>query len=251
MVVNFLVNEPVAFIPEEKALVIAELHLGLENELFKKGIVIPPQRENFQKKLERLLKLVKAETLIIIGDIKHKVPGMSLREEKELPKFLQYLKERVELILVKGNHDGKIEEIVPKNVKVYGSEGFKLKKYGFFHGHAWPKKELMKCEYLFSAHLHPAFEFKDKLGLKRVEQVWVKGKVDEEKVKEKYKIRKIGKGNLIIIPAFNKLLGSVKINKLIEKEEQGILTKIMEIENARIYLLDGTFLGILKELKSD
>jgi putative SbcD/Mre11-related phosphoesterase len=251
MGIKFLTEKPAAFIKEEKALVVAELHLGLEHELFKKGIKIPPQREKFQAELESLKKLTKAENLVVIGDIKHKVPGMSLREEIELPKLLEFLKENFsKVFLVKGNHDDFLEKIVPKRIKVYGSRGFKLGKYGFFHGHAWPSKRLMQCDYLFLAHLHPGIEFRDKFGFRSVEQVWIKNEFDLNKVKEKYKLKKVGKLNIIIMPAFNKLLGSMSLNKLIEKEKPGIIAKLMNMEKSKIYLLDGTFLGYLKDLKA-
>ncbi|MEM5772937.1 MAG: metallophosphoesterase [Candidatus Aenigmatarchaeota archaeon] len=250
MGIKFITNQPAAFIQEEKALVIAELHLGLEHELFKKGITILPQRGKFQQDLERLSKITKAKTLIIIGDIKHKVPGMSIREERELPKFLDWLKEKFKVILVKGNHDAEIEQIVPKGIEVYGSRGLKLGKYGFFHGHAWPSKRLLECDYIFLAHLHPAIEFKDKFGFRNIEQVWVKGKIDAKKVRKKYKLKKTGKLNVIIMPTFNQMLGSMNISKLVESEESGIISKLMNLENSKIYLLDGTFLGHLKNLKS-
>jgi len=120
--IKFITNQPAAFIQEEKALVIAELHLGLEHDLFKKGITIPPQREKFQERLNEISKITRAKTLIILGDIKHKVPGMSKIEEKELSKFLDWLKENFKVILVKGNHDDEIEEVIPREIKVYGSK---------------------------------------------------------------------------------------------------------------------------------
>ncbi|MEM5829410.1 MAG: metallophosphoesterase [Candidatus Aenigmatarchaeota archaeon] len=246
--VKFITNQPAAFIPEKKTLVIAELHLGLEHELFKKGIIIPPQREKFQEKIKKLYELTKAKKLIILGDIKHKVPGMSIREEKELPKFLEYLKDNFKVILVKGNHDTDLEQIVPKGIKVYGSRGFKLGKYGFFHGHAWPSKKLLSCDYLFLAHLHPGIEFKDKLGFRTSEQVWIKGKL-KDKIKEKYKLKKVGKLHAIIIPTFNTLLGNMSLLKLLESEESNLLNKLIDMEKSEIYLLDGTFLGKLKNLK--
>jgi hypothetical protein len=175
---------------------------------------------------------------------------MSIREERELPKFLDYLKERVRTILVKGNHDAEIEKIVPSGIKVYGSRGFKLGRYGFFHGHAWPSKKLMQCDYLFMAHLHPALNFRDKFGFRNVEQVWVKGKLDVEKVKEKYRIKRTGKLNVIVMPTFNKLLGNIDVSKLIEREYNSmIMNKLMNMKKSKIYLLDGTFLGSLEQLK--
>lgn len=251
MKIRFVTDYSAIFIAEEKALVVAELHLGIEHELYKKGIIIPPQREKFQEILDKLLHLTKAKMLVIIGDIKHKVPGISIREERELPKFMEYLKNKVKVILVKGNHDAEIEKIIPEGIKIYGSRGFKLGKYGFFHGHAWPSKRLMQCDYLFMAHLHPALEFKDSFGFRNIEQVWIKGRFDAEKVREKYKIKKMGKLNAIVMPTFNKLLGSVDVNKLIKQEHAGpeIVNKLMDMKKSKVYLLDGTLLGSLKQLK--
>jgi len=251
MRIRFITDYPAVFIAEKKTLVVAELHLGIEHELYKKGIIIPPQREKFQEILDKLLQLTKAKTLVIIGDIKHKVSGISIREERELPKFLEYLKNRVKVILVKGNHDAEIENIVPEGIKIYGSRGFKLGKYGFFHGHAWPSKRLMQCDHLFMAHLHPGLEFRDKFGFRNVEQVWIKGMFDPEKVREKYKIKKIGRLNAIVMPTFNKLLGNIDVNKLIKQEHAGpeIVNKLTDMRKSKVYLLDGTLLGTLKQLK--
>jgi len=110
-------------------------------------------------------------------------------------------------------------------------------------------KKQTKCTYLFLAHLHPSIEFKDKFGFRNLEQVWIKGKIDLNRVKEKYKVKKLGKINLIVMPTFNQLLGSVNIRKLVETEEPGVIGKLIDVENSKIYLLDGTFLGYLKDLK--
>jgi len=251
MGMRFITDHPAVFIVEKKALVVAELHLGLEYELYNKGITIPPQRESFQEMLDKLIKLTKAKTLIIIGDVKHKVPGMSIREERELPKFLDHLKEKVRVILVKGNHDAEVEKIVPSGIKIYGSRGFKLGRYGFFHGHAWPSKKLMRCDYLFMAHIHPAVEFKDKFGYKSVLHVWLKGQLNKELVKKKFNLKKTGKLITIILPTFNNILGGVAVNKIAKEEVIGPLlkNKIFDINSSKAYLLDGTYLGNIRNLK--
>jgi len=251
MTVKFVTDLPALFISDKKLLVIADLHLGLEHELYKSGIVIPPQAEKFQKIIDYLIKLTEAKNLIILGDIKHEVPGISYREEREIPKLFNYLVEKIRVICCKGNHDTYLEEILPKEVRIYSSRGFKLGKYGFFHGHAWPSKKLMQCNYLFMSHTHPAIEFKDKLGHRSIEQVWVRGKLNEKLVKRKYKIKKCGRLGTIILPAFNKLLGGVALNSAIEKELIGPLlaNKFLDINNSKAYLLDGTYLGNIKLLK--
>ncbi|MEM7821521.1 MAG: metallophosphoesterase [Candidatus Aenigmatarchaeota archaeon] len=252
MTIKFITNEPVAFIPEERALVIAELHLGLEHELFKKGIIIPPQRIKFQETLNIISKMTKAKILIILGDIKHKVPGITIREETEIPKLLEFLEEKFRVILVKGNHDAGVEEIIPKRIKIYGSRGFRLGKYGFFHGHAWPSKNLMKCDLLFMSHIHPCVEFRDRLGYKIIEQVWVSGAINKELVKKRYKIKKTGGLKIIILPTFNKLLGGLAINTTIEEDLIGpiLKNKFLDINSCKLYLLDGTYIDIVKKLRA-
>lgn len=251
MPIKFLADYPAAFISEEKILVIAELHLGLEHELYKSGITIIPQREKFLETLEKLLELTKAKKLIIVGDIKHKVPGSSLREDKEIPRFLEQISSKVKTVLVKGNHDDRIEEILPSNVKIYSSHGFKIKKYGFFHGHAWPSKNLMKCDYLFMGHIHPAIEFRDELGYRNSEKVWIKGRLNEEIVKKKFDLKKTGKLNIIVIPTFNNILGGKAVNRISDERQISplIVNEVFNLDSAKIYLLDGTYLGILKNIK--
>jgi len=251
MAVKFLTDYPAAFIQEEKTLVIAELHLGLEYEIYKSGISILSQREKFLETLEKLLELTKAKRLVIVGDIKHKVPGSTIREDREIPRFLEQISSKVKTVLVKGNHDDRIEEIVPKNVKIYSSRGFKMKKYGFFHGHAWPSKNLMKCDYLFMGHIHPAIEFRDEFGYRNSEKVWIKGRLDSEKVKKKFELEKPGELNIIVIPTFNNILGGKAVNRVAKEGQISplIANEFFDLNSAKIYLIDGTYLGILKNIK--
>ena len=251
MAIKFLTDQPAAYISEIKTLVVADLHLGIEHELYKSGIVIPPQAEKFRKQIERLVSLTTAEKLVILGDLKHKVPGISFREELEIPKMVEQLASKVKIILTKGNHDTELEDIIAKSVKIYSSRGFRIDKYGFFHGHAWPSKRLMGCDWLFMAHIHPVVEFRDNFGHRIVEQVWIRGSLDAEAVKKKYKVRKVGKLHTIIVPVFNKLLGGVAINKISKDELFGPLltNKVFDVDRSKAYMLDGTFLGSIKQLK--
>lgn len=251
MSLRFITDQPAVFIPEIKALAIAEMHLGLEYELYKSGVFIPAQAPTFEKTIVKLIKLTKAKTLVIVGDIKHKVPGSSIREDREIPKMLSNISEKIKTILVKGNHDDRIEEIVPENVEIYSSRGIKIGKYGFFHGHAWPSKRLFVCDYLFMGHVHPAIEFRDTFGFRSVEQVWVRGKLNREKVAKKFNMEKMGELNIVILPVFNKLLSGIGINRLAKEELIGpiLSNNFLDLKNSSVYLLDGTLLGSMKEIK--
>jgi len=249
MTIKFVTNYPAAFITDKRILVISDLHIGLETELLKSGIKIHKQVEKFKEVVDKLIELTDAKALVILGDVKHKVPGAYFQELKDIPKFLEYLSTKVKLYVIKGNHDDGIELLIPKGVKLHGSRGLKIDKYGFFHGHAWPSKKLMKCDYLFMGHLQPAIEFRDKLGYRSRPQAWLKTKLNQEIIKTKYKVKKIGKLNLIVLPAFNKLTGSLNVTG--DKKISGPLltNNAFTLDESSAYLLDGTYLGDIKSLK--
>ena len=246
MKMKFLTNEPVMLI--EKTLVIADLHIGIEYEFRKTGIRIPSQTEKMKERIEKILKETKAKKIILLGDVKHKVPGASFQELREIPDFLEYFSKKTSIEIVPGNHDSGLKEFVPIGVKIHPSSGFLFKGLYFNHGHTWPSEDLLKATTVIIGHSHPLIEFKDELGFRFLEPVWVKAKLSPRKIKEKY-----GEENelkLIIMPAFNEFAGGMPINKISEgnKEFLGPLSKIANMETAEIYLLDGTFLGKLKNL---
>ena len=248
---RFIKNYPALFIEKIKTLVIADLHIGISYELYKSGINIPSQVKEMKKTIEKLIKQTKAKTLVILGDIKHDVPGISIQEMREIPEFLKALSKKIKVEICLGNHDTYLKEILPDNIRLHGTKGFKIKNFGFSHGHAWPSKELVTCDYLIISHTHPTIHFMDKLGYRIVEPVWVKGKINREKVKERYKIKKTGKLEVIIMPAFNNLLGGTPINvKTTSDELLGPLLRnhFIDMDNVEIYLLGGTYLGKLKDI---
>jgi metallophosphoesterase superfamily enzyme len=73
--VFILKNRPIAFVKELSLLAITDLHLGIEFELRKKGINIALQSEKFLKILEEAKKETNAKRIVVIGDVKHKVPA--------------------------------------------------------------------------------------------------------------------------------------------------------------------------------
>lgn len=249
MSLKLLTDYPAAFIPDKRILVITDTHIGVETDLSKAGIRIHKQIEKFKDILDKLIDLTKAKILVILGDVKHKVPGASIQELRDIPKFLEYISTKVKVFITKGNHDDFLETLIPSNVKLYDSKGFKLGKYGFFHGHAWPSQRLMQCDYLFMGHMQPSVEFEDKLGYHSRQQVWLKGKLNQDVIKKKYKTTTTGKLNIIIIPSFNSLIGSLNVMKKEDLSGPLLTSKAMSLDDMRTYLLDGTYLGILKRIK--
>lgn len=235
------------YISKEKALVISDTHLGIEYEIYKSGITIPSQVERIEKRIDHLIKITKAKHLIILGDVKHQVPSISWQEYREIPIFLEHFK-NVKISIVKGNHDGFIERLSPKYIDIYESQGFKLNNVLLTHGQAWPDKKDLNAEYLIIGHVHPAIQFLVE-KFRTIEPCWLKCEVDNKKLKEKFKIKtKIKQG--IIMPAFNHLIGGMAFNSK-DFEPLGPLLKneVLRWKDSEVYLLDGTLLGRLKDLK--
>jgi hypothetical protein len=231
----------------DKTLVITDLHLGIEYEIFRSGITIPSQVEKIEKKLDLIIKQNKVKHLVILGDLKHQVPNISWQEYNEIPKFLEHFS-KIKVSVIKGNHDGDIERLVPKKVDVHETSGFKVKDVLLTHGHAWPSKEDMKAKYLVMGHVHPAIEFFTE-KFRSVEPCWVKCEVDNKSLEEKFGVKTNFKQG-IVMPSFNHLIGGMAFNsKSFEPLGPLLKNEVLKWKEGEIYLLDGTFLGRLNELK--
>jgi len=255
-------------------LVIADLHLGFEHELSEMGINIPSQTLKIQSKLMKIAKEVHPSRLILLGDVKHSVSNISLQEWKELPAFFESILEHVKSVeVIPGNHDGDLTPLTPPSVKILPTHGIIIKgkeRVGLFHGHSWPGIELLDADYLVMAHNHPVIRFEDSFGYRTVRRTWIKTRVDLEKLRQSilsYKERKSKEpkmvnrqedacftsraGRLIIMPAFNDMLGGLQMNGDPSNKLLGPLLRsgCVNIDDAEAYLLDGSFLGTITCLR--
>ncbi len=222
----------------QRVLVVSDLHLGLEYELWQGGISIPSQTKKILQRLQNHLAEIEPDRLLLLGDVKHNVPRTSWQEKREVPEFLRRLSEEVPVEIVPGNHDSGIADMAPPGVRVRASSGFVLDGVGYFHGHTWPDDRVLQAGLLVCAHLHPAIRLKDPLGCSFSRQVWARGPRACE-----------GAHEIIIMPAFNELCGGLALNEPCE-EKRGPLLSLPDMDRLRIYLLDGTDLGLLGEIKA-
>jgi len=223
-----------------KMLVIADLHIGLETDIYRSGIAIPSQIKNIGKRIKKLIKQTKAEHLIILGDLKHQVPGITKQELREIPLFLDKLSKDIKITIVKGNHDAGLENMT--NIEISPSSGLKISDYGFVHGHSMFSDELLSCKYIIMAHVHPAIEFKANMK----EPCWIrctpKNNEIEQKLKKPSKIKEI-----VIMPSFNQIISGVAFNSSGFKP-LGPVMKLANWKSGKVYLLDGTYLGELDKI---
>jgi putative SbcD/Mre11-related phosphoesterase len=217
----------------------------LEDEMQTKGITVPSQTIRMERELIAIAE--GGERLILLGDIKHHVPGTSEQEHSELPRFFHSLKKVfTEIDVVKGNHDVGIEDIAFEGVHIHSPSGFVAEEVGFVHGHVWPSFEVMSSKTLVMAHNHPAVMFRDGVGNIMTERCWLRGKFSE-KAKERYSELP---EEVIVIPSLNPTIKGSPVNLEGGKLLGPLFTQEMiDIDGAQLYLLDGINLGTVKSLR--
>jgi putative SbcD/Mre11-related phosphoesterase len=276
---TLLLPHPAALIKtgRTKTLVIADPHLGWEMALRDKGIHVPSQTPKLLQKLTALLSKHKPDRLLILGDVKYTVVTTKASEWHDIPDFFIQLKNYVgDIVIVRGNHDANLEPLLPENIKLLPASGTIVGDVGLFHGHKWPSPMLLKCKTLITAHLHPVVVFRDPVGFKITRQVWVKARCNtaqlsktllqkqrvkiegtpEETAKKHYdfKPRTV---QIFIMPSFNDFLGGRPVNEATPRKEGQtpkmigpvLRSEAVDLDNSEIYLLDGTYLGTLNQLR--
>lgn len=97
-----LLTEKALWMPSQKTLIIADLHLGKIEHFRAAGIAVPSQANmHTLQKLGVLVAKYQPEKVVFLGDLFHSVRNQSYED------FLSYLGDAVhiEFILVMGNHD--------------------------------------------------------------------------------------------------------------------------------------------------
>lgn len=223
------------------ALIVGDTHFGMEATLRRKGI---HDSMFSMREFERLKSLIirhKAKRLILLGDVKEDITMLDGVTESILAK----LSLLAPITIARGNHDGGIERC--GNAEIVGAGGFVFGKLGLLHGHSWPDEALLSCDYLVVGHQHPMVAMTDAFGKRRTEPAWIVAPCDSEILAERYK--KFNNNiSLIMMPAFNPMLGSA-IN-IDEKERLGPIlnNKLFKLNHALVFRLDGTCLGQLEKI---
>ena len=130
---------------EQKALLLADVHLGKVSHFRKNGYAIPAQIQfSFYQKMEQLLTAHNVEKIFFLGDLFHS------DRNAEWDRFVAWNQSlSQQTILVKGNHD-----ILPMKV---------LEQSGLFVVTEWMEKNILLTHhptdrsglFNFSGHIHP------------------------------------------------------------------------------------------------
>jgi hypothetical protein len=230
----------------KKYIVAGDLHIGMEEELDRRGFRIPDQTGRTLGRLVRLIEEGKPGGMILLGDVKHQVPFSEKWERRNVFRLLDALSGMVPVTIVTGNHDGGIAGMAPEGVRIVGS--LIVGDVGLVHGHGWPPERVMRCGTLVMAHAHPCVILRDECGRAITEACWLRAAFLKKKAKEHYKAPF---PELIVMPAFGDIRSGYPVN-----EGRGSLlgpifrNGLVNVPGARVWLPDGTFLGFVKDLNT-
>ncbi len=245
---EIVVGERAVFLEDTRTLVVSDLHVGFEIELGRGGVFIPPQEEAFAQKLHSIYRKAGAKRLLLLGDVKHSFVGPTYDEEDFVVGFLRaLLKARMKVEIVPGNHDGDLANVVPRGIRMHPADGAVIGNAGVFHGHTWPRVELLSCKNLLLSHIHPAVAFVDTLGAFHKEPCFLATTLLAPQMAFNFPgVRANLSAHVLVMPAWNSLLGGAIVQDL--RFDTGFW-KCLDREGARVLLTDGTLLGTVGDLR--
>lgn len=202
----------------EDTLVFSDLHLGIE--LSFRGMNIPKyQYVTIKKIITSAIEKYKPKTVVINGDIKHEFSRINKDEWADVLDLIDTIKEKAELVIIKGNHDNMLEPVVKKR-DLSLVDFYRVDDVLIIHGDLVidiPKE----IKTIIMGHEHPALVLQD------------------ENKKESFKCYLVGtfdKKNLIVMPSINQ--AAIGANIL---EEKFLSPYLKDISNFEVFVISSSF----------
>ncbi len=156
---------PAAYIGSANALIVSDLHLGIEGYLEDEGIFLPRGVSRATSEIVfRAVEDYDPDVLVINGDVKHSFGLLKSAEWRELKEFFGLLKDKygLEVYVVRGNHDNYLGVVLDK----FGFKFFErldLNNYTIIHGHEDIDLDELG-ETVIIGHEHPSIVIRDEAG---------------------------------------------------------------------------------------
>ena len=245
------------------ALIISDLHLGIEDEISEeRGIHFPLQGTSIIDRIELLVGKYELSSLYIIGDVKHTILTDIPYNWEILPEFMENLIEIIPTTIIPGNHDGDLESLLPRGMDLADVHGIVIgtgnERIGLFHGHSWPAPELLDTSRIIAGHSHPAvsrFRGVSKPEIGRGDRtryagsvpVILNSKLSKNCIRRHLGLLEISEDEdaiLTTLPSFNQLISGISVNSP-RSEFQGPLfeNSCVDVLDSEVYSTDGIYLG--------
>jgi len=209
--VEIIEFEPALYVKTLDAIVVADIHLGLEWELEEKGVHIPfPTYTPIVKSLRNMFNYRPSRRLIILGDIKNEFGDINPEEWTQVQDFINDARSLgAEPLLVRGNHDNFVRIVLRRLNVEFQDPPLRLGKYFLMHGdkdHELPEGGST----VLMGHEHPVVSIRDSIGVKHRFKSFLYGEHDGVKI--------------IVLPSMNPLTMGTAVN---EADANGLLSPIL------------------------
>lgn len=212
----------------EETLIISDLHIGFDEEMKSKGVLIPYSHfDDVFSKIKEMLNELKPERVVINGDLKHEYGRVSKSEKENITKLAKYIMARCELIIIKGNHDVMLGFIL-EGLGVEIHDSFVVGELFICHGDRVIENDK---SIIVIGHEHPTLELTES-GRKERYKCFLKGKYKDK--------------TLIVLPAFSPT--SMGMNVLLNDRMSPYLERIDGFE-VIVAEANGMKFGTVGELK--
>ena len=221
----YLTNDYALFLDESRTIIIADLHLGYEGAMQSEGISFPKyQKEVMVNRLENIVRKFRPERIVVNGDFKHEFSKNLRQEWREVEEVLNFLLERVDVILVRGNHDNFLMTIVSAKGVTFENH-ITIDGITLTHGH----KEFRKDEdILVIGHEHPSLKLRDEIGASIKLPCFLFHETER----------------IIVLPAFSPLASGTDVTTTMQKDFLSPMLQNVDVDDLRIFAL--TEIGLLE-----
>ncbi len=154
---------PAAYIKSIDAVVLSDLHLGIEGALANEGIYLPTSiSESTIRLVKRILDDVGPTMVIFNGDVKHGFGLLNTSEWIHVRNLFRELREGYEVLVVRGNHDNYLGVVLDR-LGIPFVERYDHGPYSIIHGHTKPDN---LGDVVIIGHEHPSISLRDDVGVK-------------------------------------------------------------------------------------
>jgi len=169
---------PALLLEKENALLVSDLHIGLEDMHERKGIHIPASiLPRILKSIITPAKELGCSKVFILGDVKHEFGEPREEDWFGVRKLVRQIREiGCKPEVVRGNHDNYIIVILKELDVVLHEPDVNLGKFLLMHGHLEMYRP-GKGKHIIMGHEHPAVSIKDDLGVKHAFKAFLNGKL--------------------------------------------------------------------------
>ncbi len=228
-------NSNALFAKRIGALVVGDMHIGMERKYESTGIHFERAAETNANNILSACKESGAKSIIFLGDVKDSI-GFPDKEEKEGIARFFYLLKKYHIYIAKGNHDGHLIELFERlGINADIENEILMKDFAFMHGHTMPTTDALSKKYIVAAHGH----FVIRIG-STSEKIFMLAK-------RKRALDGAKNSRLILVPAFSNLIYGTNITMGTKKMIPMFRNRIFDFDSAQVFGNDGRELGKAKD----